>query len=106
MHLWITKVKYIIYKVISEYKREKKRRSKIIKTTTTIIKLNLDYSLISEGNTCIAESNLEVLPLTLSSLSTFFNFWKSHTRVANMEYYEKTINNNPNKLYIFEKVIK
>ena len=23
-----------------------------------------------------------------------------------MEYYEKTINNNPNKLYIFEKVIK
>ena len=28
------------------------------------------------------------------------------TRVANMEYYEKTINNNPNKLYIFQKVIK
>ena len=23
-----------------------------------------------------------------------------------MEYYEKTINNNPNKLYIFEKVTK
>ena len=23
-----------------------------------------------------------------------------------MEYYKKTINNNPNKLYIFEKVIK
>ena len=23
-----------------------------------------------------------------------------------MEYYEETINNNPNKLYIFEKVIK
>ena len=44
--------------------------------------------------------------LTLSSLSTFFNFLKSHIQVANMEYYEKTINNNPNKLYIFEKVIK
>ena len=40
-------------------------------------------------------------PLTLSSQRTFFNFKKSHTRVANMEYYEKTINNNPNKLYIF-----
>ena len=36
----------------------------------------------------------------------FFQFLKSHTQVANMEYYEKTINNNPNKLYIFEKVIK
>ena len=44
--------------------------------------------------------------LSLSSPSTFFKFEKSHTQVANMEYYENTINNNPNKLYIFEKVIK
>ena len=36
----------------------------------------------------------------------FFNFYKSHTRVANVEYYKKTIKNNPNKVYIFEKVIK
>ena len=36
--------------------------SKIIITTKTIIKLRLKYSLMSEGNTCIAEKNLEVLP--------------------------------------------
>ena len=35
----------------------------------------------------------------------FFQFLKSLTQFANMEYYE-TINNNPNKLYIFEKVLK
>ena len=36
--------------------------------------------------------------LSLSSLSTFFNFQKFHARVANTEYYGKTINNKPNKL--------
>ena len=36
-----------------EYKRQK-----------TIIKLSLKYSLMSEGNTCIAEPNLEVLSFT------------------------------------------
>ena len=36
----------------------------------------------------------------------FFQFIKSPIRVANMEYHEKTINDNPNKLYIFEKVIE
>ena len=36
-----------------------------IKTTATaVIKNELKYFLISEGNTCIAEPNLEVLPLT------------------------------------------
>ena len=35
-----------------------------IKTTTTaVIKNELKYFLMSEGNTCIAEPNLEVLPL-------------------------------------------
>ena len=35
-----------------------------IKTTTTaVIKNEIKYFPISEGNTCIAEPNLEVLPL-------------------------------------------
>ena len=35
-----------------------------IKTTTTaVIKNELKYFPMSEGNTCIAEPNLEVLPL-------------------------------------------
>ena len=35
-----------------------------IKTTTTaVIKNERKYFLMSEGNTCIAEPNLEVLPL-------------------------------------------
>ena len=34
------------------------------KTTTAAIKNELKYSLKSKGNTCIAEPNLEVLPLT------------------------------------------
>ena len=35
-----------------------------IKTTTTaVIKNESKYFLMSEGNTCIAEPNLEVLPL-------------------------------------------
>ena len=42
----------------------KDKKDQIIKTTTTIIKLSLKHSLMSEGNTCIAEPNLEVLPLT------------------------------------------
>ena len=49
--------------MISEHKGEK-NWSKITKITTTIIKLSLEYSLMSEGNTYIAEPNLEVLPLT------------------------------------------
>ena len=37
-----------------------------IKTTTTIeLKNELKHSPMSEGNTCIAESNLEVLPLRI-----------------------------------------
>ena len=43
--------------------KEKKKRSKIIKITTTTIKLSLKYYLMSEGNTYIPEPNLEVLPL-------------------------------------------
>ena len=35
-----------------------------IKTTTIGLKNELKYSPMSEGNTCIAEPNLEVLPLT------------------------------------------
>ena len=32
-------------------------------TTTAVIKNELKYFPMSEGNTCIAEPNLEVLPL-------------------------------------------
>ena len=34
------------------------------KTTATVIKNDLKYTKMSEGNTCIAKPNLEVLPLT------------------------------------------
>ena len=37
-----------------------------IKTATTGLKNELEYSPISEGNTCIAEPNLEVLPLRIT----------------------------------------
>ena len=36
-----------------------------IKTATIGLKNELKYSLMSEGNTCIAELNLEVLPLRI-----------------------------------------
>ena len=42
---------------------KKGEKDQIIKSTTTIIKLSLKY-LLSEGNICIAEPNLEVLTLT------------------------------------------
>ena len=35
-----------------------------MKTIATVIKLSLKYFPMSEGNTCIAKPNLEVLPLT------------------------------------------
>ena len=38
---------------------------KIKTTTTTVLKNELKYSPMSEGNTCIAEPNLEVLPLRI-----------------------------------------
>ena len=38
---------------------------KIKTTTTTGLKNELKYSPMSEGNTCIAEPNLEVLPLRI-----------------------------------------
>ena len=36
-----------------------------IKTTTTGLKNDLKYSAMSEGNTCIARPNLEVLPFRI-----------------------------------------
>ena len=39
---------------------EKKIQTKT--TTTAVIKLSLKYYPMSEGNTCLAESNLEILP--------------------------------------------
>ena len=36
-----------------------------IKTTATRLINELKYSSMSEGNTCIAEPNLEVLPLRI-----------------------------------------
>ena len=41
-----------------------KIRIKIKKTTTTVMENDLKYTKISEGNTCIAKPNLEVLTLT------------------------------------------
>ena len=38
---------------------------KIKATTTTGLKNELKYSSMSEGNTCIAEPNLELLPLRI-----------------------------------------
>ena len=40
-----------------------KIRIQIKKTTATVIKNDLKYTKMSEGNTCIAKPNLEVLPL-------------------------------------------
>ena len=37
-------------------------------TTTTVIKNELKYSPMSEGNTCNAKPNLGVLPFTLYSM--------------------------------------
>ena len=34
-----------------------------VRTTTTVIKNDLKYTPMAEGNTCIAEPNLKVLPL-------------------------------------------
>ena len=42
-----------------------KIKIKIKTTTTTGLKNELKYSPMSEGNTCIAEPNLEVLPLRI-----------------------------------------
>ena len=47
------KNKFFNYKIKTEIKT----------TTTPAIKNELKYSPMSEGNTCIAEPNLEVLPL-------------------------------------------
>ena len=38
---------------------------KLKTTTTTGLKNELKYCAISEGNTCIVEPNLEVLPLRI-----------------------------------------
>ena len=40
-----------------------KKNIEIKTTTTAVIKNELKYFPMSEGNTCIAEPNLEVLPL-------------------------------------------
>ena len=50
---------HIYKKTFFNYKKTKIE----IKTTTTALKNELKYSSVSEGNTCIAEPKLEVLPL-------------------------------------------
>ena len=40
------------------------KKTKTKKATATVIKNDLKYSKMSEGNTSIAKPNLEVLPLT------------------------------------------
>ena len=44
------------------------------KTTATGLKNELKYSPMSEGNTCIAVPNLEVLPLRIIQQRTSFVF--------------------------------
>ena len=41
-----------------------KKKIEIKTTAITEMKNELKYSPVSEGNTCIAEPNLDVLPLT------------------------------------------
>ena len=46
----------------------------IIKTTTIGLKNEVKYSPMSEGNACIAEPNLEVLPLSIIQKRTSLVF--------------------------------
>ena len=57
------------------YTKEKKRSKTETKVVfISVIKLSLKYSVMSEGNTCIAEPNLEVLPLTYA-IKDYFSFF-------------------------------
>ena len=53
-----------IYNAKKTYFNCKKKKKKKIKSTIGL-KNELKYSPMSEGNTCIAEPNLEVLPLRI-----------------------------------------
>ena len=62
-----SQVNFISNIVIYNYKKynfQTEINIEIKTTATAVIKNELKYFLISEGNTCIADPNLEVLPLT------------------------------------------
>ena len=54
---------YLSFFFIALHLKKKKKKLET-KTTKTMIKLCLKYFLMLEGDTCIAELNLDVLPLT------------------------------------------
>ena len=57
LYFWHKNLKWYIFQFQNKNINE-------TKTTATVIKNDLKHSKVSEGNTCIAKPNLEVLPLT------------------------------------------
>ena len=77
-----------------------------IKTTTTGLKNDLKYSTMSEGNTCIARPNLEVLPFRIIQWRTSLvfllkvsksNLWSYDTYEVSLLHYQMTINSVVNR---------
>ena len=71
-------------------------------TTTTALKNKFKYSPMSEGNTCIAEPNLEVLPLIWFSKGLVqFQFFKIMYVVMTLKvsllHYQMTTNSAVNR---------
>ena len=54
---------------------------KIKTTTTTGLKKKLEYSPMSEGNICIAEPNLEALPLRKIQQRTSLVFFRKFLKI-------------------------
>ena len=79
---------------------------KIKRTATIGLKNELKYSPMSEGNTCIAEPNLEVLPLRIIQQRTSLvfllkvfknNVWSDDTDKVSLLHYQMTINSAGNR---------
>ena len=78
-----------------------------MKTTTTIGLMNeVKYSPMSESNTCIAEPNLEVVPLRIIQQRTSLvfllkvfknNVWNDNTCKVSLLHYHMTTNRNKQK---------
>ena len=84
-----------------------------IKTTTTRLINELKYSSMSEGNTCIAEPNLEVLPLRIIqsrnnfSLKVFKNnVWSDDTYKVSLLHYQTTTNSAVNRNLLLSMTLK
>ena len=78
-----------------------------IKTTITTGLINeLKYSSMSEGNTCIAEPNLDLLPLRIIQQRTSLvfllkifknNVWSDETYKVSLLHYQMTTNSAVNR---------